>query len=1098
MTTLIKSSNIAPGTITAADIEASGVTAASYGSASQVPVITVNAQGLITAASTTSVAGVSSFSWDSSTETLNISTADGGSFNADISGMASESYVDTAIDNLIDSAPGTLDTLNEIATAIQNNDTDIATILSTQATKVDKINITGATVGSASAVPVITFNAQGQITSATTTAVAGVSSTSFSGGVLTINTSDGSSYTTDFDTRYFTETEANANFLGINAKAADSDTLDGLNSTQFLRSDANDTTTGRLSASGGITSNATGAAVGAAGLEVGVAQNNTAALILGQNNVINWRIRNQATTGTLEFSGATSGDVKMAIDTSGNVGIGTTNPSTILHLAGDASPTITLTSSSGPRSYIESNTVGSVGIAADESNTGTSSNINFRVDGAERMRIYDSGDISIKGANGNNNFYWDASDSYNYGQLKLGNGSGVSGEAMLAVSRNYGDITNPLVHFDITGNDGRVLRVSSDTARTDMQIFDVINNNGTAFAVRGDGNVGIGTGNPGTSLDVVGTVTADKYDNDEALPTIRPSLLLDFANSKTLGNSITFTRSSTATYWDGKTTVKADENLFKQSQDFNNTTYWSPNNNVITSNNATAPDGTTTADKLAQAAGTTNNAQFAQLVPSVAGVEYTVSIFAKAGTRNYITLREYTYDDSPNYSHYNLSNGTVVSSDSAHTSDIRDVGNGWYRCTMTFTSGFTRSTNNWYVFCAADTTSPETGADDGGYIYVWGAQIEQRDSAAAYTPTSSDIITKYQPKLLTASVDVPRFDHNPVTSESKGLLMEEQRTNLAPHSIPYSSWYLSNVIFESYAIAPDGTNTAIMTRGSGSSSYQWYDPRTLSSGTNRTYSCYFKKVDARYCYLANDPQNAFAWFDLDDNANVVHTTDCTAGSEYVGNGWYRCWMTNDNNINYHQIGFNNTYSTSQSWGLASSTSSSGIAWGYQLEEGAFPTSHIPTNGSQLTRSTESASIPYSSVQDWYAQGKGTFYSEFAQLGEGGSRYGNILSLGPIDLTAWDAQSDEIKFLVYNYTYYVNITKSNYAVNQYYKAAATFDNNDAALSVDGVLLGTDSSAVIPNISSSLDIGSSSNTCVIKKIAYYPSRLTNATLQAITED
>ena len=200
-------------------------------------------------------------------------------------------------------------------------------------------------------------------------------------------------------------------------------------------------------------------------------------------------------------------DANNNVDIRGNVGIGTDNPSTILHLAGDASPTITLTSSSGPRSYIESNTVGSVGIAADESNTGTSSNINFRVDGAERMRIYDSGDISIKGANGNNNFYWDASDSYNNGQLKLGTGTGVSVEAMLAVSRNYGDINNPLVHFDITGNDGRVLRVSSDTSRTDMQIFDVINNNGTAFAVRGDGNVGIGTNNPGANLTLNGGST---------------------------------------------------------------------------------------------------------------------------------------------------------------------------------------------------------------------------------------------------------------------------------------------------------------------------------------------------------------------------------------------------------------------------------------------------------------------------------------------------------------------------------------------------------------------------------------------------------------
>lgn len=45
---------------------------------------------------------------------------------------------------------------------------------------------------------------------------------------------------------YYTEAESDARFLGITAKAADSDKLDNLDSTQFLRSDADDTTTGRL------------------------------------------------------------------------------------------------------------------------------------------------------------------------------------------------------------------------------------------------------------------------------------------------------------------------------------------------------------------------------------------------------------------------------------------------------------------------------------------------------------------------------------------------------------------------------------------------------------------------------------------------------------------------------------------------------------------------------------------------------------------------------------------------------------------------------------------------------------------------------------
>ena len=167
----IKNSNITPATLTSASLNDTGVTAGSYGSASQVPVLTINAKGQITLASTTSVAGVSTFTYTSGTRTLNISTADGGSFNAALSNLATETYVNTAVSNLVNAAPSTLDTLNELAAALGNDANYATTITTSLGTKVDKINITSGSVGSATQIPVITYNAQGQITAVSTAAL---------------------------------------------------------------------------------------------------------------------------------------------------------------------------------------------------------------------------------------------------------------------------------------------------------------------------------------------------------------------------------------------------------------------------------------------------------------------------------------------------------------------------------------------------------------------------------------------------------------------------------------------------------------------------------------------------------------------------------------------------------------------------------------------------------------------------------------------------------------------------------------------------------------------------------------------------------------
>ena len=132
-------------------------------------------------------------------------------------------------------------------------------------------------------------------------------------------------------------------------------------------------------------------------------------------------VTNLAVTGTFTSRGIddNADAVAITIDSSENVGIGTSSPSDLLELSGDtAQPAIRLTDAdvSGLYHRIFTPTNTGLAISADTGNVAADSFLRFDVDGTERMRIDSSGNVGIGNSTPSNNHA-------NANNLVVGNGT---------------------------------------------------------------------------------------------------------------------------------------------------------------------------------------------------------------------------------------------------------------------------------------------------------------------------------------------------------------------------------------------------------------------------------------------------------------------------------------------------------------------------------------------------------------------------------------------------------------------------------------------------------------------------------------------------
>ena len=394
-------------------------------------------------------------------------------------------------------------------------------------------------------------------------------------------------------------------------------------------------------------------------------------------------------------------------------------------------------------------------------------------------------------------------------------------------------------------------------------------------------------------------------------------------------------------------------------------------------------------------------------------------------------------------------------------------------------------------------------------------------SLVTFTRASSGTFVGSDGVLQTAATDVPRFDHNPTTGESLGLLVEEARTNSVtnntmvgavagtPGTIP-TGWTFATAQSNGLTISIVGTGVE--------NGINYIDYRFNGTTVASPNACAFGFTNAAAATSQTWTSSLYWKLVSGTTTGTINwqlgIIENTAVGTFVTGAFYNQTTPTSAALITQRPTATRTLSGGVTVGQVSHTMNITVAGNTaidftiriglpQLEQGAFVTSPILTSTAAATRSADVASITGSAFSSWYRQDEGTVFAD-ANSPTAGTHF--TCDDGTVNTNRvvlyYQSSTAPYLFVAAAGATSCNILAGTITSNSRARLVGAYKLNDFAASVNGLTPVLDAAGNTPTGVDRARIGRSSgdagylNGC-IRRLTFWSTRLANSTLQTLTQ-